>query len=251
MGKSFRTVIIDDEQLAIDRLKRLLLPYSESLDLVGQATDGRSGANLIDEVKPDLVFLDVQMPELNGFQVLETIQHQPWIIFTTAYDEFALKAFQTNSIDYLLKPIDKDRLKQAIEKLQRLIPGTESNPSDQIRKLLESLVPAPAKLAKLKIKTGDKIRFVDYSDIVYFEACEKYVEVHTVGETYLIEDTIYQLEEQLKNLSFVRIHRSTLINTDHLLEVVKWFGGKYKARMKDQKKSELTVSLSYKENLGL
>ncbi|MBN8705325.1 MAG: response regulator transcription factor [Bacteroidetes bacterium] len=251
MGKSFRTVIIDDEQLAIDRLKRLLLPYSESLDLVGQATDGRSGANLIDEVKPDLVFLDVQMPELNGFQVLETIRHQPWIIFTTAYDEFALKAFQTNSIDYLLKPIDKDRLKQAIEKLQRLIPGNEANPSDQIRKLLESLVPAPGKLAKLKIKTGDKIRFVDYSDIVYFEASEKYVEVHTVGETYLIEDTIYQLEEQLKNLSFVRIHRSTLINMDHLLEVVKWFGGKYKVRMKDQKKSELTVSLSYKENLGL
>lgn len=251
MPDIFRTVLIDDEQLALDRLQRLLLPYSDFLDLAGTATDGRKGAALIDDVRPDLVFLDVQMPELTGFQVLETIQHQPWIIFTTAYDEYALKAFETNSVDYLLKPIDKDRLKLAIEKLRRLAPGKASAAEDPIRKLLESLKPAARKPEKLKIRTGDKIRFVDYQDVVFFEASDKYVEVHTLTEVYIIEDTIYTLEDRLKGEGFIRIHRSTLINPDHLLEVVKWFGGKYKARMKDSRKSELTVSLSYKENLGL
>lgn len=250
MNPPFKTLLVDDENLALDRLTRLLKPYSDQLNLIGTASDGRQAIDRIDDWKPDLVFLDVQMPERNGFEVLQEIHHQPWIIFTTAFDEYALKAFETNSIDYLLKPIDKERLALAMEKLGRLTRSDQTGLEDRLKGLLQS-IQTPLATNRLRIRLGDKIRFINLNDVVYFQATDKYVGVHTVDEIHLIDDTLYQLEAQLRNSNFVRIHRSTLINMDYVLEVFKWFGGKYKVRMKDKARSELVVSAGMKDNLGI
>lgn len=246
---SFRTIIIDDEQLARERLRRLLEPYSDVITIIDEATDGRSAVEKINDQNPDLIFLDIQMPEFTGFQVLEKIKGNPWVIFATAFDEFALKAFETNSIDYLLKPIDKQRLKVSIEKLTKLKPAEKDEISAHIKQLLTDLKSPVSK--KLQVKVGDKIRFLDYKDIYFFQANEKYVEVNTFDEQYLVEQSLYKIEEDLSRHGFVRVHRSTLVNFNQIQEVFKWFNGKYVVRMKDKKKSELPVSLSFKENLGI
>jgi len=245
----FKTIIIDDEKLARERLTRLLEPFSETIEIIDEASDGLEAIEKVNSRNPDLIFLDIQMPEFTGFQVVENLKTVPWIVFATAFDEYALKAFQTNSIDYLLKPIDKERLKQTIEKLTRLKSEDKNDINQQIKQLLSGLKSPVAK--RMQVKVGDKIRFLEYKDIFYFQASEKYVEVHTHDEEYLIETSIYKLEEDLKDEGFVRIHRSTLVNFNQIQEVYRWFGGKYMVRMKDKKKSELTVSQSMKENLGI
>ena len=174
----YKTILIDDEPLALDRLERLLQPYRGLIEIVDRAMSGHEAVEKIEAWKPDLIFLDIQMPELTGFEVLKKLTHQPWIIFSTAFDEYALKAFATNSIDYLLKPVDPERLQKALEKL-------------------------------------------------------------------------HQLESHLPAEDFVRIHRSTIINLNHLAEVVREFSGSFRARMKDKKKTELSVSRGAKAKLGL
>lgn len=246
---NFRTIIIDDEQLARERLRRLLDSYSDVITIIDEASDGLSAVEKINKHHPDLIFLDIQMPEFTGFQVLEKITNNPWIIFATAFDEYALKAFETNSIDYLLKPIDKQRLKLSIEKLTKLKPAEKDEISAHIKQLLSDLKSPLTQ--KLQVKIGDKIRFLDYKDIIFFQANEKYVEVNTFDEQYLIEQSLYKIEEDLSRFGFVRVHRSTLVNFNQVQEVFKWFNGKYMVRMKDKKKSELPVSLSFKDNLGI
>lgn len=245
-------MIIDDEKLAIDRLQRLLEPFEKDIEIIGIATDGRSAVQKINDLKPDLIFLDIQMPELTGFEVATQVSHHPWIIFSTAYDEYALKAFETNSIDYLLKPIDKKRLEIAIQKAKQIIEKPSESSSIQLHEILKKLGKPDGFLdQKLVIKVGDKIRYVDYADIIYFGAKDKVIEVHTATEIHVMEASLLQLEEDLKSQQFIRVHRSFLINSRFIKEVVRWFGGKFIVKMKDQKKSEIPISSSYKDRLGL
>ena len=245
----YQTILIDDEPLALDRLERLLQPHRDLIEIVDRAMSGHEAVEKIEAWKPDLIFLDIQMPELTGFEVLKKLTHQPWIIFSTAYDEYALKAFATNSIDYLLKPVDPERLKKALEKLQYLTRPEASAFQKQLQNLLAGIKPAVAK--RIQVRAGDHIRFLNVKDIFFFQAEDKYVEARTFDEVFLLDETLNQLESHLPAEDFARIHRSTIINLNHLAEVVREFSGNYRARMKDKKKTELPVSRGAKAKLGL
>jgi two-component system LytT family response regulator len=246
----YKTILIDDEPLALQRLERLLQPYGDMIEIVDRAANGLEAVEKIEAAKPDLIFLDIQMPELNGFEVLDHLIHLPLIIFSTAYDEYALKAFETNSIAYLLKPVDPERLKKALEKLQRLTGGETSAWREQLQKLLAG-IKTPPTAKRIQVRLGDHIRFLNLKDIYFFRAMDKYVEAHTFDESFLLTETLNQFEADLPAGDFVRIHRSALINLNHLDEVIRFAPGSYRARMRDKKKTELPVSRGAKAKLGL
>jgi two-component system LytT family response regulator len=245
----YKTILIDDEPLALQRLERLLQPHSDLIEIIDRATNGLEAVEKIDAAKPDLIFLDIQMPELNGFEVLDHLTHLPWIIFSTAYDEYALKAFETNSIDYLLKPVDPERLKKALEKLQRLTGDETSAWREQLQKLLAGMKAPAAK--RIQVRIGDHLRLLNLKDIYFFRAVDKYVEAQTFGESFLLSETLNQFEADLPAGDFVRIHRSAIINLNHLDEIMRHAPGSYRARMRDKKKTELPVSRGARAKLGL
>jgi len=245
----YRTILIDDEPLAVERLTRLLAQYGDTIDIIDSASNGREAADKINLLNPDLIFLDIQMPEMNGFEVLDHVLHMPLIIFCTAYDEYALKAFETNSIDYLLKPVESDRLHTAMEKLRRLTTDEKSQLQAHLEGLLTELKKPPVK--RIRVSQGDAIRFVSIDDIFFFRAVDKYVHVATYDKSYLITTTLNELESELPEQDFVRIHRSSIINLNHLDKVMRWFGGRYRVRMRDKDKTELDVSRGYKHRLGI
>lgn len=246
---SYKTILVDDEPLALQRLQRLLAPHRALIEVVATATDGAEALAQITAVQPDLVFLDIQMPELNGFQVLERLPDPPLVIFSTAYDEYALQAFATNAIDYLLKPVDPQRLQRAVEKLQRLTAADRHNWQQQLQRLLHTL-PQPA-TTRLQVRLGERIRFLNVKDIYFLRAVDKYVEAHTFDEVFLLDQTLAQLETELPRTDFVRIHRSAIIHLNHLSEIRREFPGHYRARMRDKKQTVLPISRGAKAKLGL
>lgn len=244
----YKTILIDDESLALRRLERLLQPYGETVEIIDRASDGDVAVAKINALRPDLIFLDIQMPELNGFEVLERLQHLPWIIFSTAYDEYALKAFETNAIDYLLKPVDPERLRRALEKLQRLTSAEQKAWPQQLQQLLAAFK-QPA-LKRLQVRSGDHIRFLPLKDVYFFKSEDKYVIAHTFEENFVLDQTLSKLEAELPADDFVRVHRSAIVNLNHLQEVVRAYGG-FHVRMRDRHKTELPVSRNAKARLGL
>jgi two-component system, LytTR family, response regulator len=243
--KTWTTIIIDDEQLARQRLKRLLKPYEE-FEIIGEAANGADGLELVDQLKPELIFLDIEMPLLNGFEMLGRLQHQPKVVFTTAYDQYAIKAFEEDSIDYLLKPIETDRLEKTVKKLKQTL--QQPAPALPIEALMQQLF-AKKELKTLTVKIGDKILLVKLDDIVYIEAEDKYVFLHTAdGKKHLTDFTISALEEKLPE-RFVRIHRSSIINTDLIKEIRKGFNGTLVFIMNNSEGSKLTSSRSNGEML--
>lgn len=244
----FKTILIEDELLALERLKKLLKHYNDIIDIVNVATNGAEAIEQIDSLKPDLIFLDIQMPEFNGFEVLARIQHQPIVIFSTAYDEFALKAFETNSIDYLLKPISSKRLAKAIEKLHKLSGEKQDEFSRQLQKMMELIKKPVAK--RMLVKIGDIIKPLNFNEIYFFTADDKYVRVNTFDKSYLIDKSLSKLESELDE-SFIRIHRATIVNSDHIGEIIRMFKGSFEVRMKDKKRTKLQVSRLSKSKLGL
>jgi len=240
---NLRVMIVDDEELARKRLRKMLKKYEAELEIIGEARNGEEGVERIDALHPDLIFLDVQMPGFDGFEVVRRLKSKPYIVFATAYDEFALKAFEENTVDYLLKPIDKRRLEKAIDKLHQLFDRQALRLDENVKRLIARLSAQPVK--RLQAKVGDKIVFVDISDVAYFEAKDKYTYLHTADQEYIVDFTLAELESKLDATEFVRIHRSTIVNLRHMLELIKWFGGKYKLRLKDKSKTELIVSRGY------
>lgn len=238
--KTWKTLIIDDEQLARQRLKRLLKPFEE-FDIIGEAINGANGLEQIETLKPELIFLDIEMPVLNGFEMLSRLQHQPKVVFTTAYDQYAIKAFEEDSIDYLLKPIEAERLAKTVKKLQQGM--QQPAPALPLETLMQQLF-VKKELKTLTVKIGDKILLIKLSDIVYIEAEDKYVFLHTTdGRKHLTDFTITALEEKLPE-AFIRIHRSTIINTEHIKEIRKGFNGALVFVMDNTVGSKLTSSRS-------
>jgi two-component system LytT family response regulator len=179
--------------------------------------------------------------------VVRRLRYKPFIIFTTAYDEYALKAFEENSIDYLLKPIEQKRLDKAVEKLERVYTSSKPQINENVERFLSQLASPPPK--RLQVKSGDKILLIDTDSIIYFESKDKYTFLHTVDHEHIVELTLAELEEKLDKLSFVRIHRSAIVNIKYIREMVKWFGGKYKVRLKDKQQTELVVSRGYVDRI--
>jgi two-component system LytT family response regulator len=245
----YRTVLVDDEPLALERLQRLLEAHDDLIEVAGTAEGGAEAVTIINRLRPDLVFLDVQMPELNGFDVLERLEFTPLIIFSTAYDQYALKAFEAHSVDYLLKPVDPRRLKAALEKLVRLSGTGIGDLRQRIEKTLETL--ERHSTHRIQVRSGDRIRLVPISGVLFFRASDKYVEVHSNSGMHLIAKSLSQLESELPENDFIRIHRSVIVNLNFIDEIVREAPDTYYVRMLDTKKTELPVSRRFRSRLDL
>lgn len=241
MDKRWNTIAIDDETLARQRLKRLLAVH-ECINIVAEANNGLEGLQQIELLKPDLVFLDIEMPVLNGFEMLRQLATPPKVIFTTAYDQYAIKAFEENFIDYLLKPIEKDRLEKAINKLKAL--QSTSNYTIPLE-LLMSQLKIKKDIKTLTVKIGDRMLLVKLQDLAFIEAEDKYVFLNTLdGKKNLTDFTISSLEEKLPD-EFIKISRSTIINSDLIKEIRKGFNGAFFFIMNDVNSTKLSSSRSH------
>ena len=236
-------IIIDDEKLARDLINEFLEEF-EAIDVIAECAKGNEAVKQINSLKPDLIFLDVQMPDLNGFEVLAKIKHQPCVIFSTAYDKYAIKAFEANAIDYLLKPTDQDRFRVA---MNRAIEQMEE-PQVDITALLSTFQAAnPSYPNHFIVQKSNKMVNVPVEDIMYFEASGDYTVLHTTEGEYLSSKTLTSWGTLLDPNSFVRIHRSTIINFKHLSEVEKHFKGGLIVTMQNGK--QLPVSRTYVTNI--
>lgn len=242
--KKLTTLLVDDEPLAIKRLARLLETYEETIEIIGSAKNGLEAVEMIQELQPEVVFLDIQMPGLNGFEVLQKISEpKPKIIFATAYDQYAIKAFDENSLDYLLKPIQKERLHQSIEKLKSST--TKAADPKLISELISQLKPKK-EIHSITVKQGEKLIFVPLKEVSYFEASGKYVILHTLeGQQHLINYTITSLNEKLDNAEFLQVSRGTLVNVRQIKMLEKYFNGKYKITLNDKKQSIVESGSTY------
>lgn len=241
-------IIIDDEAPARTRLRRLLAAHKDTISVVGEATNGFEARELIDTLKPDVVFLDIQMPGLNGFEVLFQVTHLPVVVFTTAFDQYALKAFETNSVDYLVKPIEADRLAQTIAKIERLTVKTDKGQIARFIEFAEQLKPKK-EVTAFPVKSGDTIHLIRLGEIVYMEAKDKYVTLHTLnGKEYLTDVSLKTMEAKLP-ANFIRVHRAFTINKDHLLEISKYFQGCFILKMNDRMNTKITSGSTYTDSI--
>ncbi|MBS1731217.1 MAG: LytTR family transcriptional regulator DNA-binding domain-containing protein [Bacteroidetes bacterium] len=206
-----KVLIIDDEPLARNVIKEYLKPYKD-LEVVGECNDGFEGIKAIQEFQPDLIFLDIQMPRINGFEMLELVENKPRVIFTTAYEEYAIKAFDLHAIDYLLKPFDKNRFDKAIEK-------TRQQQSSAEKETFLQSIHLPAQMHRIVVKDGNKIRIIPLSQIFYIEAADDYVKIFTQSESFLKKQTMAYFEENLQQNQFARVHRSYLVNTQTVTRI--------------------------------
>ncbi len=251
MTLPLKTLLIDDEALAISRLRRLLAKHSDTFEVVGDAPNGAEGLTLIEGLQPDVVFLDIEMPLLNGFEMLSRLTTMPMVVFATAFDQYAIRAFEENSVDYLLKPIEADRLTRTAQKIRALVERTDTNQAgnpmtDSVMRLLAQMQPKK-EIYSISVKTGDKIRLVPLSDIAYFEAEDKYVFLSTMdGQKFLTTYTLTTLAEKLPD-TFVRVSRSVLVNRHKISEVHRHFDGKYMLALTDKKTTKLTTGSTYGE----
>ncbi len=242
-----RTLVVDDERLARERLLKLLRAEPE-IELAGEAANGREAVKLIREAKPGLVFLDVQMPELDGFGVLAelTDAERPAVIFVTAFDKFALRAFDVHAIDYLLKPFDKERFQTALRRaLDHLARKQPNEIHEQLSALLSEIRPAQAS-DRIAVKGDGRVVFVKTSDVDWIEAADNYVSLHAGKESHLLRETMTALEARLPK-QFLRISRSTMVNTERIKELQPLFHGEYAVILRDGTK--LTLSRSHRDKL--
>lgn len=249
MDKRIRTVVVDDEPLACKRLEKLL-KEDEEIELISLCANGEEAIKQINEEQPDLVFLDIQMPEINGFDVLQNIDQEeaPLIIFVTAYDEYALKAFEVHALDYLMKPFKKERFFESLNRAKKALEqDSRAGMNSKIENLLEYLEPAQGSLSRILVKSSGRYFFLKTTDIDWIESAGNYVRIHSGGNNYLIRETMINMEKKLDSDTFFRIHRSTIINVNKVKELEQWFHGDYQVIMYNEEK--LTMSRNYKELL--
>ena len=210
----FKAIIIDDEKLARDIIRNYLKQFA-TIEIIDECENGFEGIKSINENNPDLVFLDIQMPKLNGFEMLELIEEKYNIIFTTAYDQYALKAFDVNAIDYLLKPFSKDRFNEAVNKVIEKIDNSE-NPIDKIK--LPEFISSDEKLKRIVVKKNNKIVIIAVDKIKYLKAEDDYVNIVAPEGSFLKQNRMKYYEEHLPD-SFIRIHRSYIVNLNEIKEI--------------------------------
>jgi two-component system LytT family response regulator len=213
--KKIRALIVEDEPHPRRALRELVLAV-DWLELVGEAADGRQAVERIDELRPDLLFLDVQMPELSGIEVLERIEHQPAVVFTTAFDRYAVAAFELEAIDYLIKPFGRRRFHATLDRVRRRLGDPEELPPPRER-VRVALSGGP--LRRVFARKGNRIVPLPIGQVTRIEACDDYTEVHCRGETFLLDLRLQELEQRLDPDRFIRVHRSHVINLDHVKQM--------------------------------
>ena len=236
-----KAVIIDDEKLARSRLKRMLSNF-DNIDIAGEAENGREGLELIKGSNPDVIFLDINMPQLTGFEMLKKLEKSPYIIFTTAYDQYALQAFEENTVDYLMKPISDEKLERAVNKLEKMQDAGQSN-IEEIMNVLGSLEVKKNIFKRFSVKTGDRIFLIPDNEVYYFHAEDKHTFINTSEKSYIIDLTLKELEKRIDPEKFIRVHRGYIINIDSVKSIHQWYGGKLLVKLKNN--VEITVSLNY------
>jgi two-component system LytT family response regulator len=244
-----RVLVADDEPLARERL-RLLLSREEGIDLVAECPNGTDAIEAIDRLQPDLVFLDVQMPGATGFEVIEAVgaERMPLVVFVTAFDQYALRAFDVHALDYLLKPFDRERFHEALVRArQQLDRRTNGDLERRLLELVQDLKPSAQRLERFVIKSGGRVFFVRSDEIDWIEAAGNYVKLHVAGEAHLFRETMNTLEAQLDPDTFFRIHRSHIVNIERVKELQPWFNGEYVVFLRNG--TRLTLSRGYREKL--
>jgi two-component system LytT family response regulator len=240
-----RAYLVDDEPLALERLRRLL-EHTDRVQVVGSTTEPEEAVTALSADPPDVCFLDIQMPRLNGFEVLARLSRQPIVIFTTAYDQYALQAFAVNSVDYLLKPVEPESLERALNKVERLRSSDHFVPLDfqvLFKQLTDSLRAArPEYPDRIASRLGDRLWFLDLDRVTHFYAEDKLTYAVSEGKAYCVDQTIAELEKKLNPRRFVRIHRRTLVNLAWIQEVALLPGGALNVRLRDDKHTALTVA---------
>jgi len=261
---AIRALVIDDESLARKGLKLRLETLGE-IDVVGESSDGRSALNQITELKPDLIFLDIQMPSLGGFDVVSNLQqdNMPLIIFVTAFDQYALEAFDVQAVDYLLKPIDEDRLKEAVQRardhlsqqgavtdkqrLLELIISITGKTENAVSQLLKDHSGVKSYADKLAIKDGGETTLVEMKDIDWVDAAGDYMCVHENDRTHVMRITMKELEDKLDPARFQRVHRSTIVNLDRVKKVCSHMNGEFYLKLHND--ASVKMSRSYKDKV--
>jgi two-component system LytT family response regulator len=240
-----RAYLVDDEPLALNRLRRLL-EQTGRVEVSGSTTEPEKAVAALTADPPDVCFLDIEMPRLNGFEVLARLPVQPIVIFTTAYDQYALKAFGVNSVDYLLKPVEPESLDRALKKVERLR-GADQLAQPDLQAVLKQLTDSlretkPEYPGRIASRLGDRLWFLDLARITHFYAEDKLTYAVSDGKAYCVDYAITELEKKLDPKRFLRIHRSTVVNLDWIKEVASLPGGALNVRLKDARETDLTVA---------
>ena len=243
-------LIVDDEPLARVRMRSLLEPFSSEIEIIGEASSGADAIEKITQLLPDVVFLDIQLNDMDAFEALRSLEDDmPLIVFTTAYDNFALRAYEENTVDYLLKPVEPARLEKTVEKLRKRLEQSASENQlpenfswDSFRQMMGS---ANNYLQRLQVKIGDRILLVNVDEIVRFQSEEKYTTVYTLSGQYVIDMPLVDLEKKLDPRQFVRIHRAHLVAIDYIAEIRKSDMSRLNVVLRDKDHTQLLVSRNF------
>jgi len=244
-----RTLIVDDEPLARERMRSLLADEPD-VEVVGEAADGIKAVLAIEEHKPDVVFLDVEIPNMDGFHILESVGSDriPAIVFVTAHDQYALRAFDVRAVDYILKPFGRERLQKALERAKEQITREKSSDlSGQLVALIEEMRPAQRFVKRIMVKAAGRMFFLRVSEVDWIEAAGNYVRLHVGADSHLLRETMNGLESRLDPERFLRIHRCTIVNIERIKELQPWFHGDHVVILRDDR--QLMMSASYREKL--
>jgi two-component system LytT family response regulator len=248
-----KTLIVDDEAIARERVRRFLDAESD-IEILGECRDGCETVAAIRKLQPDLVFLDIQMPQMSGFEVLAAIGSEPLpaIVFVTAYDQYAIQAFAVHALDYLLKPFNQERFRQTLNHVRKQLARRDEDSShnsvdSRLLSLLEDIKSGPKYAERLVIKATGRVYFLKTDEIDWIEACGNYVNLHAGDETHLLRETLSHLEGRLNPAKFLRIHRSRLVNLDRIKELTPLFNGDYTVSLQDG--TELVLSRTYRDRL--
>jgi two-component system, LytTR family, response regulator len=244
-----RAMVVDDEAMARERVVGML-KLEDDIELIGECSDGQQAVRAIAQEQPDLVFLDVQMPACDGFNVIQQVgaDKMPAVVFVTAYDEYALRAFEVHAIDYLLKPFARERFQQTLQHARAHVERRRAGDlGKRLMALVQDIKPEPQRLDRLVVKSGGRVFFLKTDDIVWIEAAGNYVRLHLGGDSHLFRETMNGIEARLDPRRFVRIHRSRIVNSDRIKELQPWFNGEYVVVLHDG--TRLTLSRGYREKL--
>jgi two-component system LytT family response regulator len=247
--KKIRTLIVDDEPLARERLAGLLAAEPD-IEIAGQCRDGEEAVKAIVEQTPDLVFLDIQMPQLNGFEVIEAVgpERMPLVIFVTAHDRHALRAFEVRALDYLLKPFDRDRLRDALQRVRKQVEREDGGEiGRRLLALMKDLRRDQPRTDRLVVKSGGRLFFLRADEIDWVEAAGNYVRLHVGSTSYLLRETMNAIEGRLDPEKFFRIHRCRIVNMERIQELQPWLNGEYAVLLRTG--TRLTLSRGYREKL--
>jgi len=255
-GQTLRTIVVDDEQLAREELC-FLLGQLEDVDVVGQAGNGIEALRVVEEQSPDLVMLDVQMPGLTGFEVARRLLRagiEPQFIFVTAYDQHAIEAFEVNAVDYLLKPVEAERLALAVDRARRRVqtdrPAAKERSADEMERLLQLLSEREDRREQLALKVADRFLLVQSDEVVHASVEDDVITVVTNSLSGTSNyRTLDELQARLDPAVFWRVHRSHLVNINKIKEIVPWFSRNYILKMRDGKGTEIPVSRSQTKRL--